>query len=142
MLLGQATNGGSHLLLTYDTSGEDFVIEARIDADEVTALTAPEVEQLLRDTARDLGEPGFDPIFGWGMANAKAALDALGVGCAADWDGNGIVNAADVGAFLSDYFPDLLNGTLLADFNGDGVTNASDVGAFLSEYFPNQGACP
>ena len=59
----------------------------------------------------------------------------LGIECAGDWDGNGVVNAADAGAFLSDYFQDLLNGTLVADFDDNGIVNAADVGAFLSAYF-------
>ena len=62
MLLGQATNGGSHLLLTYDTSGEDFVIEARIDADEVTALTAPEVDRFERIAASLVDDFDIDTV--------------------------------------------------------------------------------
>ena len=67
---------------------------------------------------------------------------AGGDDCPADWDGNGVVNAADVGAFLSAYFLDLQNGTFVADFDGNGVVNAADVGAFLSEYFLSIGPCP
>lgn len=54
---------------------------------------------------------------------------------ATDWDGNGVVTAADVGAFLTDYFADLMNGTSAADFDGNGVVNPADVGAFLSAWF-------
>ena len=61
--------------------------------------------------------------------------------CSADWDLNGIVNSADVGAFLSDYFLDLLNGTLVSDFDENGEVNAADVGAFLSAYFPQLEIC-
>lgn len=37
-------------------------------------LTAEQVRQLLRTTARDLGAPGFDPYFGHGLVQADAAL--------------------------------------------------------------------
>jgi subtilisin family serine protease len=34
-------------------------------------LTADEVEALLRQGAEDLGKPGKDPVFGWGLLNAR-----------------------------------------------------------------------
>ncbi|HYO54750.1 S8 family serine peptidase [Archangium sp.] len=40
-------------------------------------LTATEVRSLLERTAKDLGEPGHDPRYGYGLVQAKAALDAL-----------------------------------------------------------------
>ena len=40
------------------------------------ALTAEQIRQLLRVTADDLGEPGWDQYFGWGRVNAARALDA------------------------------------------------------------------
>lgn len=64
--------------------------------------------------------------------------------CAADWDRNGIVNSADVGAFLTSYFDDISSDPpgLSADFDGSGITNSNDVGAFLTAYFQGVGACP
>lgn len=44
---------------------------------EAYSLDAEEVEGLLRDTASDLGTPGWDEIFGWGLPNAADALEAL-----------------------------------------------------------------
>jgi subtilisin family serine protease len=41
------------------------------------SLTASEVRQLLESTAKDLGESGKDPRYGYGLVQAKAALDAL-----------------------------------------------------------------
>ena len=61
--------------------------------------------------------------------------------CPADWDDNGTTNAADVGAYLSDYFQDLVNGTTIADYDGNGETNAADVGAYLTDYFAILGLC-
>jgi len=37
-------------------------------------LGAAEVEQIMQDTARDLGAPGYDTTFGWGLVNANQAL--------------------------------------------------------------------
>ncbi len=34
-------------------------------------LKADEVETLLRQGAEDLGKPGKDPVFGWGLLNAR-----------------------------------------------------------------------
>ena len=40
------------------------------------ALTPDQVETLLEHTATDVGAPNYDTTFGWGLVNAKAALDA------------------------------------------------------------------
>ncbi len=37
-------------------------------------LTGPQVEQILRLTARDVGAPGYDTTFGYGMPDATAAV--------------------------------------------------------------------
>lgn len=37
-------------------------------------LTPPQVRQVLRASANDLGTPGWDPIFGYGRINAKRAV--------------------------------------------------------------------
>lgn len=39
-------------------------------------LSAQEVKTLLATTAVDHGEPGWDTVYGWGLINARAALDA------------------------------------------------------------------
>lgn len=41
------------------------------------SLTATEVRTLLESTAKDLGEKGHDTRYGYGLVQAKAALDAL-----------------------------------------------------------------
>ena len=40
-------------------------------------FTPDEVEQILFDSARDKGAPGYDESFGWGFVNAAAALATL-----------------------------------------------------------------
>jgi hypothetical protein len=57
--------------------------------------------------------------------------DATGV----DWDGNGVVNSADVGQFINTWFEDQANGTLNADFDGNGISNSTDVGEFINAWF-------
>lgn len=50
-------------------------------------LTALELRQLLRDSARDIGPPGCDEYFGVGLVDAKAALDAALAGQRPPWQG-------------------------------------------------------
>ena len=52
-----------------------------------------------------------------------------------DRDGNGLVNSADVSAFLNAWFIDLASGSLTADFDADGVTNSADLTAFMNAWF-------
>jgi len=43
-------------------------------------MTPAEVTSTLQQSADDLGNPGFDPVYGWGRVNAANALDASGGG--------------------------------------------------------------
>ena len=71
------------------------------------------------DNPANLGSPfgpgNYTGVNRWGALLAPAGSDqdtlvgsvvlmVEGETCRADWDGNGVVNAADVGAFLSEYF--------------------------------------
>lgn len=56
-------------------------------------LTGHDLFEILLKSARDLGEPGFDPIFGYGALDAKAALDL-----AQHWQATGVTHPC-----LSDY---------------------------------------
>ena len=87
-------------------------------------LTADEVEQVLRDTADDLGAPGYDVYFGRGRVNARAALEA--VGCPADFNGDGSLDVLDFVAFQEAFTA----GDERADANGDGALNVLDFVAF------------
>ena len=64
---------------------------------------------------------------GWDTWITSFTLDA---GCAADYNGDGLVNTLDVLAFLNDWSA----GNDGADWNNDGEINTQDVLAFLNDY--------
>jgi subtilisin family serine protease len=43
-------------------------------------LTAPEIIEILETQAADLGDPGWDPYYGWGRLDAHKALVAANYG--------------------------------------------------------------
>lgn len=55
--------------------------------------------------------------------------------CPPDWDGNGLVEPADVAAFVSAWSSSVQQGTLLADFDGNGRVDPADVAAFVNTWF-------
>ncbi len=98
-------------------------------------ITPTQIIEDLRATATDLGSPGFDQQFGYGLVNAHAAVQAAIARiplppCTADITGDGTVNTADLGGMLGSFG---MNGPY-ADVNGDGVVNTSDVGLLLIEF--------
>jgi subtilisin family serine protease len=42
-----------------------------------SSLPPDQVQQIIEDSARDLGDPGWDPTYGWGRIDALAALQLL-----------------------------------------------------------------
>jgi len=78
-------------------------------------LTSAEAEELLYCTATDLGDPGWDEQFGYGLVNAHAAVDPS-VG---DTDGDGVYCP------IADNCPDTPNSDQ-ADFDTDGIGDACD----------------
>lgn len=55
-------------------------------------------------------------------------------GCSADWNNDGLINSADISAFLTSWLLSIADGDLVADFNNDQVVNSSDISAFLSAW--------
>ena len=101
-------------------------------------LTPDEVEQVLADTAKDRGAPGYDTIYGWGLVDAAAAVAAVisdEEPCFADLNDDGFVNGADLGYVIADWgvCPDCLG-----DLNDDGVVTGADLGLMISAFGP----CP
>ena len=41
-------------------------------------LTAPQLASIIKESAKDLGTPGVDGVYGWGLINVKAALAPIG----------------------------------------------------------------
>ncbi|MDQ7012306.1 MAG: S8 family serine peptidase [Planctomycetota bacterium] len=95
------------------------------------SLTNLEVEQILFETAEDLGASGNDSYWGWGRVDVGAGVQAAADGaCFADWNGDGSVNTQDVLAFLNAWTA----GDPEADINNDGSVNTQDVLAFLNAW--------
>ena len=101
------------------------------------SLEAAEVEAILAETAADYGAPGFDAVFGWGLLNARAAVERATGGCDADLAAPyGILDLADVQGFLSFF----LNEEPGADFAEPfGILDLSDVTSFASAFIAG---CP
>lgn len=94
-------------------------------------LSSQEVRRIIRETADDRGEPGWDPSYGHGRVNAAEALHSLfgdDQVCPADWNADGLVSGTDFFAYLNAFFAGQ------ADINGDGNTTTSDLFEFLTHY--------
>ncbi len=75
----------------------------------------------------DIGSPGL--LEGVVMAAACASPPT----CPADYNMDGVLNADDIGDFITGYFN--MPSDAATDFNGDGVINADDLGDFITAYF-------
>ncbi len=94
-------------------------------------LTPQQIRDLLRDNAMDLGDPGYDPLFGYGQVDALATLLALPGLCPADLDGDGDADADDFFAYL-DAFDS--RDADVCDVDGDGDCDADDFFAYLDRF--------
>lgn len=54
--------------------------------------------------------------------------------CPADWDGDAVVNSADISAFLAAWVEAVTGGTAGADYDRSGTTNSGDISAFLGSW--------
>jgi hypothetical protein len=98
------TGGGSHAT-PYAAGVAALILSAE------PWLTSAEVEEKLHCSARDLGDPGFDDYYGYGLVNAYG-----GVVPAADADNDGVGDLCD--NCPEDHNPDQ------TDTDGDGVGDA------------------
>ncbi|MBC7834816.1 MAG: hypothetical protein H7Y88_06920 [Phycisphaerales bacterium] len=55
--------------------------------------------------------------------------------CPADFNGDTLITSADITSFLSAWFSDIANGTIVADYNDSGTTTSADITAFLAGWF-------
>ncbi len=102
------------------------------------ALEPADIEQILRDTAKDLGTAGFDESFGWGLPDAEAAIAAAAAmePCPADCDGSGVLNFDDIDCFVAGF---LGSDLATADCDGSGVLNFDDIDCFVDSFLAG---CP
>ena len=104
----------------------------------LAGLPPQTVRWVLEHTAEDLGVPGRDDIFGWGLVDVDAAASYLAgrILCPGDLISDGIVEDADFVSFAGDY--DLFESPggpwTGSDFNGDGYCDDADFVIFAASY--------
>ncbi|HED54317.1 MAG TPA: hypothetical protein ENJ00_08975 [Phycisphaerales bacterium] len=95
-------------------------------------MSPDEVRDVLKNSAQDLGAPGFDVQYGYGRVNANRAV-ALVLGirvCPADVNLSGNVDFSDFAAWLDAYNNDRIE----ADQNDSDTVEPSDFSAFIANY--------
>lgn len=89
-----------------------------------TGVTGPDaVREALEGSTEDLGTPGKDAEYGWGLIDAYAALNYFNVPC--DFNFDGVVNFKDLRTLLNSWLMD----DLLVDIappGGDSIINFLD----------------
>ncbi|MPQ87265.1 S8 family serine peptidase, partial [Pseudomonas sp. MAFF 730085] len=70
--LGYALSSGSSMAAPHVAGGLALLME------RFPYLSNPQIRDVLLTTATDLGEPGIDDIYGWGLMNLKKAIDGPG----------------------------------------------------------------
>jgi serine protease len=92
-------------------------------------VTRPdEIREAIEATARDLGPLGRDSQYGWGVIDAEAALAYRVAG---DFDGDNVVDIADLADFAADWLQPDRTGSP-SDLNGDRRVDFRDY-ALLAE---------
>src|SRR5262249_20261671 len=91
-----------------------------------------------------LGSWGYDNLsvynfaIQYGESSQPRGIDYLSITvrrvCPADYDGNGVVQPADVAAFVNVWASSLAAGTLDGDFDGNGAVQPADVAAFINAW--------
>lgn len=70
--LGYALSSGTSMAAPHVTGGLALLME------RFPYLNNPQIRDVLLTTATDLGEPGVDDVYGWGLMNLKKAIDGPG----------------------------------------------------------------
>lgn len=92
-------------------------------------VTEPDmVREAIENTAEDIGPPGRDPQYGWGLLNAAAALNYftdVGVGLIGDFNGDSIVDFQDISIFAGQWQWIAIT-PLETNINDDSIVNFKD----------------
>lgn len=90
-------------------------------------LTPAQVGNYLESTATDKGDTGRDNIYGWGLLNARAALDMVPI--PGDVSRDGVVNASDITALAPAFNKRAGDAGFLpnADINNNGIVDIYDL---------------
>lgn len=70
--LGYMPSSGTSMAAPHVTGGLALLME------RFPYLNNPQIRDVLLTTATDLGEPGVDDVYGWGLVNLKKAIDGPG----------------------------------------------------------------
>jgi len=101
-------------------------------------MPVDQIKAVMYQTAVDLGAPGKDNDYGWGMVDARAAVElALSLcapPCPGDLNGDGAVDQGDLGILLGDFGCTAGVGNCPGDIDGDGDTDQGDLGVLLSNF--------
>lgn len=95
-------------------------------------LTPSQVEQIMRESAVDLGTNGFDSLMGWGMLDAhEALLNTPSPHCQGDLTEDDEVNGADLAVLLGEWGSCV---DCVSDVNEDGEVNGTDLSLVLGAW--------
>ncbi len=100
-----------------------------VNFDTAPSLTASGQQARYDAGARRLRGFAWGSNVGW--INLDDSAHFVGLGCAADFNGDGTLDVPDIFAFLSAWFAN----DPRADFDGNGTREVSDIFAFLSAWF-------
>ncbi|MFG0306768.1 MAG: GC-type dockerin domain-anchored protein [Phycisphaerales bacterium JB040] len=130
---GFGFGGTDQLLVKTDDTGESGCFERRLPPKEAF----PEFEQIqmalapdFRDNWQEWGER-----VEWQVASQRLCYDDRCRPCPADINGDGVLDNADISAFVVAF----LNNDPIADFNADGLIDNGDIGAFVAAFLAG---CP
>jgi subtilisin family serine protease len=101
------------------------------------SLTAPQLREIIESTAEDVEGPGFDSLTGHGRVNAASALVSISAPpIAGDLNGDGAVDAADLGILLAAWgpCPDCDALPCPADLDYSCVVDGADLGLLLIDW--------
>ena len=95
------------------------------------ALSPDEVEEALYTTVTDMGAPGWDPEYGWGVMDAFAAL--MYQRRNGDFNDSGSVDFSDLSILIS-YWLQNAPTVDIAPSGGDGIINLRDFAALAENW--------